>query len=70
MNQPAKLVCSFVLTLVVTAFAADPCQPAHKLAGIPHDSGFADGHDPYNSLGCASDSLPAGTPVLSAVLDE
>ncbi len=55
MNQPAKLVCSFVLTLVVTAFAADPFQPAHKLAGIPHDSGFADGHDPYNSMGCASD---------------
>src|SRR5580658_10149005 len=33
----------------------DPFQPAHKLAGIPHDSSFPEGHDPYNSMGCASD---------------
>jgi hypothetical protein len=38
------------------AFAADdPFQPAHRLVGIPHDSGFPDGHDPYASIGCASD---------------
>ncbi|SPE59785.1 hypothetical protein SBV1_350031 [Verrucomicrobia bacterium] len=35
--------------------ARDPFQPAHKLLGIPHDSGFPEGHDPYNGMGCASD---------------
>ncbi len=33
----------------------DPFQPAHKLVGIPHDSNFTEGHDPYNSMCCASD---------------
>ena len=37
------------------ATAQDAFQPKHKLVGIPHDSGFPDGHDPYNSMGCASD---------------
>jgi len=46
---------SVALAAVTTGLAADNFQPAHKLVGIPHDSGFADGHDPYNSMGCASD---------------
>jgi hypothetical protein len=38
-----------------TALAADdPFQPAHKLVGIPYDSGFADAHDTWNGMGCAS----------------
>lgn len=42
--------------LACAAFAAnDPFQPKHKLVGVPYDSGFPDGHDPYNSMGCASD---------------
>lgn len=35
--------------------AADPFLPAQRLIGQPHDSGFPEGHDPYNSMGCASD---------------
>ncbi len=34
--------------------SADHFQPAHRLLGLPHNSGFPDGHDPYNSMGCAS----------------
>jgi hypothetical protein len=57
MNHPLKTTfnCIASLALAATAFAADPFQPAHTLTGIPHDSGFPDGHDPYNSMGCASD---------------
>lgn len=55
MNLKTKFTCIVGLALAVTAFAADPFQPARKLTGIPHDSGFPDGHDPYNSMGCASD---------------
>src|SRR5208283_111793 len=47
----------FLLTAlpVATALAgADPFLPAQRLVGIPHDSGFPEGHDPYNSMGCAS----------------
>ena len=39
-----------------TALAAgDPFQPAHRLVGIPHNSGFPDAHDTWNGMGCASD---------------
>lgn len=42
--------------MIPTARAAgDPFQPAHKLVGFPHDSGFSDGHDTWNAMGCASD---------------
>jgi hypothetical protein len=43
------------LGLTAAALAGDSFQPANKLVGIPHNSGFPDGHDPYNSMGCASD---------------
>lgn len=55
MNRKTIFTCIASLTLVMTAFAADPFQPARKLTGIPYNSGFPDGHDPYNSMGCASD---------------
>jgi len=56
-NLSSKLTISLaVITLAAAgSFAADPFQPAHKLLGVTHDSGFPDGHDPYNSMGCASD---------------
>jgi len=56
LNRTARLSLAVALLAGATAFAAnDPFQPASKLAGITHDSGFPDGHDPYNSMGCASD---------------
>ena len=54
MNLKTTFTCIAGLALAATAFAADPFQPAHKLTGIPYNSGFPDGHDPYNSMGCAS----------------
>jgi hypothetical protein len=35
--------------------AEDPFQPAYKLLGIPYDSLFPEGHDPYASMGLGSD---------------
>ena len=57
LNFAPRIVTAALAALAaLTAFAsADPFQPAHKLVGITHDSGFADGHDPYNGMGCASD---------------
>ncbi len=56
---PSACILAVALTTFVSVIssnaAADPFQPAHKLTGIPYDSGFPDGHDPYNSMGCASD---------------
>jgi hypothetical protein len=56
-SEFSKAAAAAVIALAAaTSFAApDPFQPAHKLVGLPHDSGFPEGHDPYNSMGCASD---------------
>jgi hypothetical protein len=37
------------------AGAGDPFQPVRRLAGHTWNSGFADAHDTYNGMGCASD---------------
>jgi hypothetical protein len=39
----------------VALAVVDPFQPKHKLAGLPHNSGFPEGHDSYNSMCCARD---------------
>lgn len=44
-----------VLAATTALAANDPFQPARRLVGIPHNSGFPEGHDPYNSMGYASD---------------
>jgi hypothetical protein len=35
--------------------AVDPFQPARRLTARTYNSGFADAHDTYNGMGCASD---------------
>lgn len=53
---------SFALRLSVLALAAlpvlaspmDPFQPCAKLVAHTYNSGFADAHDTYNGMGCAS----------------
>jgi hypothetical protein len=55
MNPAAQLLCLATLAGAFAAGAGDPFQPARTLTGIPHDSGFPAGHDPYNSMGRASD---------------
>ena len=52
---PALALGLFLTAGTVAHAGQDAFQPARKLLGIPHDSGFPDGHDPYNSMGCASD---------------
>lgn len=42
-------------TLTAAATVDDPFLPARKLTAHTYDSGFADGHDTYNAMGCASD---------------
>lgn len=37
------------------ASGPDPFQPAHRLTGKTYNSGFPEGHDTYNGMGCASD---------------
>ncbi len=44
---------AFAASLAVSP-AADPFQPARKLVAHTYNSGFADAHDTYNGMGCAS----------------
>src|ERR1035437_8371578 len=54
-NNFSLAACVATVALATAVYAADPFQPAHKLVGLTHDSAFPEGHDPYNSMGCASD---------------
>ena len=42
-------------TPLAAAPAPDPFQPARKLVARTFNSGFPEGHDTYNGMGCASD---------------
>lgn len=45
----------FLAAAALVAAADDPFQPRRKLTARTYNSGFADGHDTYNGMGCGSD---------------
>lgn len=54
----SRLSLAVALSALTPAGAApplDPFQPAHRLVARTYDSHFAEGHDTYNGMGCASD---------------
>ncbi len=59
MARNAALSLVLVLTAASStlqgATSADPFQPARRLIARTYNSGFPEGHDTYNGMGCASD---------------
>lgn len=50
----ALLVTGALVTTAQAAGDTDPFQPARTLVGRTYNSDFAEGHDTYNGMGCAS----------------
>lgn len=64
MNKPQTLLLLVLLSGFLladgllpwlSAAGPDPFQPARRLTGKTYNSGFPEGHDTYNGMGCASD---------------
>jgi len=56
MNPPnLRFAALFLVLTTFIAAAPDPFQPRHRLTARTYNSGFADGHDTYNGMGCGSD---------------